>query len=270
MAPAATPQRLERGLAIIAETVAVLEDALTLFDAKAKQEYDAAVAAGSQNLTLLLQVQAAERQNIIDGFAQKAIDAEKQVADARLAQMQRIQQYLDNLTGGSNSSLSPRDRLDAARSQFQTQLSLAQGGDQNALSNITTYSDNFLSASRAYNASSEAFQNDLAFIQASLSSLMGAAGVNSPTVSSPTVSGVSGVTTTPVAANNNSWAAVVDSVNSLKGEVVILKTTLKASVDTNTQAVVAAHTEENETLVEIDDGIKKIASNGNQAFAAPR
>ena len=43
--------------------------------------------------------------------------------DVRERQMQRIQQYLDGLAGGSNSPLSPLERLEAARSQFHAEKS---------------------------------------------------------------------------------------------------------------------------------------------------
>lgn len=82
------------------------------------------------------------------------------------------------------------------------------------------------------------------------------------------VSAISSVSTT--AANTNSWAGVIDAVNSLKAEVVILKAALKDAVDNNTKAIAIAHTEENENLEEIADELKAIhSSNGNLALAGP-
>lgn len=277
-AAAEASQKLSLQLRLLTATTdsSTLGGALTLFDAKATQERNAALAAGisMENLALLDQAVAAERLNVVKDFSQRAIDEEKRLADARIGQMQRIQDYLNNLTGGSNSTLSPQGRLDAARSQFATQLGLAQGGDQNALSSITQYSDNFLQASRAYNASSVAFQNDFAYVQSALAGLISLVGgtstsaITGGTASVGGVSAISSVSTT--AANTNSWAGVIDAVNSLKAEVVILKAALKEAVDNNTKAIAIAHTEENDNLEEIVDELKAIhSSNGNLALAGP-
>lgn len=278
-AAAEASQKLSLQLRLLTATTdsSTLGGALTLFDAKATQERNAALAAGisMENLALLDQAVAAERLNVVKDFSQRAIDEEKRLADARIGQMQRIQDYLNNLTGGSNSTLSPQGRLDAARSQFATQLGLAQGGDQNALSSITQYSDNFLQASRAYNASSVAFQNDFAYVQSALAgliSLVGGTSTSAITGGTASVGGVSAISSVAnvSAANGNSWAGVIDAVNSLKAEVVILKAALKEAVDNNTKAIAIAHTEENDNLEEIVDELKAIhSSNGNLALAGP-
>ena len=278
-AAAEASQKLSLQLRLLTATTdsSTLGGALTLFDAKATQERNAALAAGisMENLALLDQAVAAERLNVVKDFSQRAIDEEKRLADARIGQMQRIQDYLNNLTGGSNSTLSPQGRLDAARSQFATQLGLAQGGDQNALSSITQYSDNFLQASRAYNASSVAFQNDFAYVQSALAgliSLVGGTSTSAITGGTASVGGVSAISSVAnvSAANGNSWAGVIDAVNSLKAEVVILKAALKEAVDNNTKAIAIAHTEENDNLEELVDELKAIhSSNGNLALASP-
>ena len=278
-AAAEASQKLSLQLRLLTATTdsSTLGGALTLFDAKATQERNAALAAGisMENLALLDQAVAAERLNVVKDFSQRAIDEEKRLADARIGQMQRIQDYLNNLTGGSNSTLSPQGRLDAARSQFATQLGLAQGGDQNALSSITQYSDNFLQASRAYNASSVAFQNDFAYVQSALAgliSLVGGTSTSAITGGTASVGGVSAISSVAnvSAANGNSWAGVIDAVNSLKAEVVILKAALKEAVDNNTKAIAIAHTEENDNLEELVDELKAIhSSNGNLALAGP-
>jgi hypothetical protein len=246
--------------------------ALTLFDAKAKQERDAAIAGGisPDNLLLLDQALAAERLGVIKGFTDQAVAAEKQLADARLAQMQRIQQYLDGLTAGSGSTLAPSDRLAAASSQYSTQLGLAKSGDATALGNITTYSQNVLEAARAYYGSTSGYQSIFAQVQQDLSALIGLAGAGagaSATSSAisgaaSSIGGVSSISSTPAAANTNSWASVVDAVNSMKAEIVVLKTTLKAAVDTNTQAVGVAHEEEKAELQSIDDSLKFLKTAG--------
>ena len=265
---AAATEKLNLQMRLLSATTdsSTLAGALTIFDAKAKQEYDAAVAAGSQNLTLLLQVQAAERQNIIQDFAQKAIDAEKQLADQRLAQMQRIKEYLDNLTGGSQSTLAPVDRLSAASSQYSTQLGLAKSGDANALSSITSYSQNVLDAARDYYGSTSGYQTIFAQVQKDLQALIGltgagsAAAATSGSISSAasSIGGVTPITSSPAAANTDSWAA-------LKAEIADLKTTLKAAIDTNTQAISIAHEEEQVELESIDVSLATLAAVGKLA-----
>lgn len=242
-----------------------LQGALTLFDAKAIRERADAVAAGSANIALLDQALAAERLNIVNDFGQKAADAEKQLADQRLGQIQRIQQYLDNLAGGTNSTLSPVDRLAASRQQFNAQFAAARAGDQNALSNITQYSDNFLAASRDFNASSQAYQNDRAYIITALSSLTGANTIGSASI--PGVTPIASVSSVP--ANNNSFAGVVDAVRSLEGKVVSLQAALKESIDRNSAVVAQASVDEGEKLDQIAANTGRIPAAGNLALAMP-
>lgn len=277
-AAAEASQKLSLQLRLLTATTdsSTLGGALTLFDAKATQERNAALAAGisMENLALLDQAVAAERLNVVKDFSQRAIDEEKRLADARIGQMQRIQDYLNNLTGGSNSTLSPQGRLDAARSQFATQLGLAQGGDQNALSSITQYSDNFLQASRAYNASSVAFQNDFAYVQSALAgliSLVGGTSTSAITGGTASVGGVSAISSVAnvSAANGNSWAGVIDAVNSLKAEVVILKAALKQSIDAGNASNAAGFEAEQGTLNKIEANTRKAANSGSLTLASP-
>lgn len=274
-AAAAATERVNLQIRLIGATTdsSTLSGALALFDARAQQELDAAIAAGSSNLLLLEQVQAAERLNIVNDFAKRAVDAEKQLADQRLAQMQRIQQYLDNLTGGSQSTLSPQDRLAAAQSQYSRQLGLAQSGDADALANITSYSDNLLSAARDYYASSVGYQNILASVMSSLGGLAGASGASLPT-SPSSIPGVSTISSAPVAANTNNdlsrlLAALNARIDAQTAEIVSLKTTLKATLDTGNQIAARASTDEGEKLDQIAANTSRIPASSNLALASP-
>jgi hypothetical protein len=68
-----------------------------------------------------------------------------------------INDYLDSLQLGSNSILSPQDQLNAAQSQFNAQLSLAQKGNTDALGSITQYASTLLDQAKSYYASSEGY-----------------------------------------------------------------------------------------------------------------
>ncbi|PSO29848.1 hypothetical protein [Bradyrhizobium sp. MOS002] len=251
--------------------------ALTLFDAKAKQERDAAVAGGisPENLLLLDQALAAERLGVIKTFTDQAVAAEKQLADARLAQMQRIQQYLDNLTAGSGSTLAPGDRLAAAQSQFTSQLGAAKSGDANAIQNITSYSDNLLQAAKDYYGSTVGYQSILAQVQSSLTGLIGTGLAGSVAASGlpgtgSSIPGVSTPTATPAAANTNTNLAsllstLIAKQDAQTAEIVVLKTTIKASIDTNTQAIGVAHEEEEVELKGMNASLNFLKTAGKLA-----
>lgn len=68
-----------------------------------------------------------------------------------------LQEYLDQLNQSDLSPLSPQGKLDTARTAFNAQLALAQTGDKDALSSITQYSDDFLTAARAFYASTQEY-----------------------------------------------------------------------------------------------------------------
>lgn len=68
-----------------------------------------------------------------------------------------INDYLNSLQLGSNSILSPQDQLNAAQSQFNAQLSLAQQGNTDALGSITQYASTLLDQAKGYYASSQGY-----------------------------------------------------------------------------------------------------------------
>src|SRR3990167_2264738 len=90
--------------------------------------------------------------------------------------------YLDNLRGGTSSTLSPQDRLSAAQSAYDRQLGLAQSGDRTALGSITQYSDMLLSAAKDFFASGAGFQSIFAGVTSQLTTLPGTAQINDPVV----------------------------------------------------------------------------------------
>jgi hypothetical protein len=77
---------------------------------------------------------------------EKELGATKELADA----VKNIQEYVKNLRLSSNSTLSPKKLLDEARKQYTETLVKAQGGDVEAMRQITGASDAYLDAARKY------------------------------------------------------------------------------------------------------------------------
>jgi hypothetical protein len=77
---------------------------------------------------------------------EKELGATKELADA----VKSIQEYVKGLRLSSNSTLSPKKLLDEARKQYTETLVKAQGGDVEAMRQITGASDAYLDAARKY------------------------------------------------------------------------------------------------------------------------
>ncbi|SLN31721.1 hypothetical protein [Oceanibacterium hippocampi] len=82
-----------------------------------------------------------------------------------------LAEFADSLKLSDLSPLTPAEKLAEARSQFDTQLALARGGDVDALAGFTDIAQSFLEASRAFNASSAPFQSDFDLVQSVLEEL---------------------------------------------------------------------------------------------------
>jgi len=157
-----------------------LSGALAVFDAQAGQQRAAEIAAGGQLLAQLDQTLAAERLQIQQRFADQALqqqqqaaqqalqaqqaaaDAQKRIFDEAVnflkAETNKIADYIAHLLSGTGSPLSPSARLAAAQSQFNTQRTLALGGNRDALSGITGNAQDLIDAAKSYYGSSAAFQ----------------------------------------------------------------------------------------------------------------
>jgi hypothetical protein len=109
-----------------------------------------ALAGNVQALAALQQIYNEKWQAIIDGTSSSvdgALDALQKLA-------QGIRDYLASLKVGADSPLSPLAKVQAAQQQYQDILAKAQGGDQDALSNITKYADSYIQLARQAFASS--------------------------------------------------------------------------------------------------------------------
>jgi tape measure domain-containing protein len=118
----------------------------------------------SRLLVELEETQAAERAAIIERYADQARDALLRTGGS-------IRAYLDGLRAGASGGASPSDRLVEAQNAFGRDLTLARGGDADALARITQTADKLLTASRAMDASGTDFQALRQFVISSLENL---------------------------------------------------------------------------------------------------
>jgi tape measure domain-containing protein len=80
----------------------------------------------------------------------QALEKELGVARDLMDAVKGIQEYAKSLRLSSGSSLSPKRLLDEARKQYEDTLRKAQGGDVQAMRDITGASDAYLDAARKY------------------------------------------------------------------------------------------------------------------------
>ena len=97
--------------------------------------------------------------------------AVKQQQDALNSSAKSIVDYVNGLTAGSQSTLSPQARMDAAQAQYNTKLALAQGGNVDAQNSITDAAEDFRTAARDLLGSTTGYQNIEAAIRAQLLAL---------------------------------------------------------------------------------------------------
>jgi hypothetical protein len=185
--------------------------------------------------------------------AKAATIATQQQADAQarsnaiLAAGLQIRQYLNAQETGPDYT-SPQSRLEAARSQFQTQLGLAQGGDVNALQGITGIADQLKAALQGWFASSAPGAAEWEAAKAALAALPGVPNAQDTATNAivdaindngtATVSTISDVTTataqqiigTTIATNQ----AIVDNARATSRDIV------SATGDSSTRIVTTA------------------------------
>ncbi|WP_445488586.1 hypothetical protein [Rhodopseudomonas sp. RCAM05734] len=70
-----------------------------------------------------------------------------------------LNDYLNGLKVGANSTLSPQGQLAAAQSAFSAQFALAQAGNADALGTITQYASTLLDQAKSFYASSAGYSN---------------------------------------------------------------------------------------------------------------
>jgi Tape measure protein/Domain of unknown function (DUF4214) len=115
------------------------------------------------------------RQAVQDSYARE-IDAQNELAEAAQAAGDRMRGFASgfkalrqSLLTGDLSPLSPVDRYNTARSEFQQVAGRAAAGDADAMEKLEAASQNFLQQSRAYYASSATYTADFNMVTAALS-----------------------------------------------------------------------------------------------------
>jgi hypothetical protein len=93
------------------------------------------------------------------------------------ASIKTINDYLDSLKIGSQSTLSPQEKLNEAQSQFNAQLTLAQKGNADAMGTITQYASTLLDQAKAFYASSAGYGDVYGAVTDALKGLTGTPGM---------------------------------------------------------------------------------------------
>lgn len=193
---ASTIQSYQDQLFIAQQDAGTLSGALAIFDLQAQRAVEQEIAAGGEALAALQALQEQQRLNIIIDFNQRALEEQQRLQDEqnRLQEQQRREleqtiekqkQYVASLQSlkaslflGANSTLSPRDQLAYAQSQFASVTRSAAAGDENARGQIQSATNAYLEAARAYYGSSDAYASIFTSVQNTLDSLI-ASGANS-------------------------------------------------------------------------------------------
>ena len=159
-----------------------LEGQLAAFDRAASRERLDEAKRGGDNMVLLEQTLAAERQKIIDDFNRQALEAEQQAAEDRIKLIndaaKTIVDYVNSLFAGPQATGSPRSRLMAAQATYEATLAQARAGNLDAVNRITDDAENLRSALRDVYGSTDKYQEGLRQIATEL--------LNLPTVQSST------------------------------------------------------------------------------------
>lgn len=138
--------------------------------------------------------------------------AQQQLQDSLNASARSIVDYINNLNGGSESTLSPMARLAAAQATFNATSQLAQANNIDALNRWSQDAENFRKAARDVFASGTQYQ--------SIEALIKATGLGLPAVTTstdPVVTALLNVqtavqgTTTAVGTNTSSTASLLNT-----------------------------------------------------------
>ncbi len=144
---------------------------------------------------------------VVQANADMAASA-KQLQDAANTTAKSITDYVNGLYAGSSSTLSPQAQLAAAQAAYNTKLILAQGGNADAQSSITTSAQSLLDAARAVYASSTTYQS---YFQAITSQLLNLPAVQNTT--DPVVAAMRDVLTAVNTGNLIQSAQILPAVN---------------------------------------------------------
>ncbi|ALP62824.1 phage tail length tape measure family protein [Paraburkholderia caribensis] len=106
--------------------------------------------------------------NVVSSYESAVASAYSTQSQALQSFKSQVDQFRQSLTTGDLSTLSPEQQYAATKQRFDELYSAAIGGDANAQSNLTSAAQDFLTASKAYNASSGQYQADLSEVMQSM------------------------------------------------------------------------------------------------------
>ena len=147
----------------------------------------------------------------------RALEQERQALERISGLGRSIADYVRNL-GITEPTLSPQQRLQSSSSEFNRLLSLAQGGDEGALSAITGVSDNFLRAAREFYGSTSPFSQILDTVSSQLTALPAV-----QTYEKQSLDALNGIT--------NAVDALNTSIESVRDEAAIIGSNTASTLD---------------------------------------
>jgi CHAD domain-containing protein len=172
-------------------------------------------------------VHAAERAAIEKKYADAAVDTAGTTANAikdTLSQAQgnivslftSLKSYAHTLQTGSDSPLSPTDQYALASSQFDAVSGAARAGDYNSATQLQTYAESLISASRSVYGSGAQYSADVTRV---LDAISGTSAV----ADTLTLSAQQKIVQDQTAAIVDAQQQVVTAVNDLRNEVIALR-----------------------------------------------
>jgi hypothetical protein len=232
------------------------------FQAQAQQIIDSAGLVGSAFDGFIAQFPE------LAGVVNQSTTAIKSLSDATTqfyaALKTTIATYLHNLNTGAQSALSPQGKLASAQSDYNTQLALAQGGNRDAIGNITQYSSDLLTAAKDYFASSAGYANILSQVQVQLASLPDMAAANDPVVEQ----------LMQVSTNTGNTVATLSALQAIQAATQNSSVNISASVtQLGAQTSYVAATQGDQYFGPMNAYLSQIAANtrlAGQAAAAPK
>lgn len=152
----------EEKLALSTKSVTAELSKLGLSQIKTKAQFKSYV----QALDLTIPAQQALYQGLMDlapAFNEVATETEKALESLK-SKFEKFTEslidYKDSLILGSSSTLTPLQKYEESRRQFENTYLKALSGDEKAMSDLTSAADSFLDASKTYNASSSQYTQD--------------------------------------------------------------------------------------------------------------
>ncbi|KQT13995.1 hypothetical protein ASG40_19405 [Methylobacterium sp. Leaf399] len=152
-----------------------LEGQLAAYDRQARREREEEVKAGGEAIADMEAAQLAERLKIVRDYNQAAAESTRQTMEQAKSAYdtfaRSIRDFVDGLSAGPESTLSPAARLAAAQSTYSTRLTGAKTGNRDDLDGITGNASDLLDAARDYYGSSAGYQGVLNAVKTQLTAL---------------------------------------------------------------------------------------------------